>query len=269
MDAHVVSSHLHSAAQQLQSLWGEIAGLKAMAGSEQRLSAAAAVAAEGAQRLAKATEDKAAEEEKVKAERIAGGGKGEGLVPAVVPAVIPAVEEPAGEVMVGEAQSKKDLAVAAEAAEAAAAAVQVAWVFNWRAGGWWAPGRFESETHDFGNGVTGTLALQAVHIHGGIPDRASRAGGLPEHSHQVGYGIQGIDKCKVHVAISLLDKDDAILRQIFEDGSVTAPVEHDFKSYEAWGEFFTPTAEEKVQSVRADGSIRLRAFVSLFLDGAA
>ena len=64
-------------------------------------------------------------------------------------------------------------------------------------------------------------------------------------------------KCRVHITLSILDKYDKILREVNELGTAAAP---------SCAFSFTPTAEEKARSVRADGSIRLRADVRLFLD---
>ena len=125
-------------------------------------------------------------------------------------------------------------------------------MFNWRADGWGA-GRFESETHDFGGGVTGKCMIQI----------RSRSG------HFIGFRLQGLAKCRLHYTVSVLDKHDKTLYQVFEAGTAAAPVETDFTDGSYDGNYCTPTAEEKAQSVRADGSIRLRAVVSLFLDGAA
>ena len=71
--------------------------------------------------------------------------------------------------------------------------------------------------------------------------------------------------CLVHATFFLLDKNDQTLGPVLELGTATAPVEHDFAADDA-GEYFTATAADKAQAVRADGSIRLRAVVRLFLD---
>jgi len=80
--------------------------------------------------------------------------------------------------------------------------------------------------------------------------------------------IHGRPKVWVHITFSILDKNDKILRTVQKLGTAAKPVAHDFKNSVYWGSNFTPTAEEKAQSVRADGSIRLRAVVRLFLDHA-
>ena len=134
------------------------------------------------------------------------------------------------------------------------AASPTSWVFNWRADGW-GVGRYLSETHDYGQGVSGDCLLC------GSFD--------PEHSHFIGFAIKGQRKCRVHAKFSILDKDDKTLRTVHEIGTAAAPEEHEFDDDSFWGTDFTPTAEEKAQSVRADGSIRLRAVARLFLDSAA
>jgi len=138
---------------------------------------------------------------------------------------------------------------ASESEQRLAAASTTSWVFNWRADGW-GGGEFVSETHDFGDGVTGRC------IFGGSSH--------PEFSHYIGFTIDGRDKCRAHMTLSIPDKHDKTLRQVLETGTAAVPVERDFTAYE--GEHFTPTAAEKAQSVRVDGSIRLRAEVRLFLD---
>jgi hypothetical protein len=140
---------------------------------------------------------------------------------------------------------------ASESEQRLAAASATSWVFNWRAEGW-GGGNFETETHDFGDGVAGKCILQCS--------------SNPEHSHYIGYSIEGRDKCRLHATLSILDKHDKILRQVDKTGTAEAPNEKDFLASRYWGRSFTPTAAEKAQSVRADGSIRLRAEVRLFLD---
>jgi hypothetical protein len=74
-----------------------------------------------------------------------------------------------------------------------------------------------------------------------------------------------VTKCLVHATFSVLDNNDKVLRQIYEVGTATAPDIFDFKEF-VCEEYFTPTTEDKAQSLRADGSIRLRAVVRLFID---
>jgi len=130
------------------------------------------------------------------------------------------------------------------------------WVFNWRADSWY--GKFESETHTFVDGVTGHCVLQ----HSCAENRK-----IWGQSHFIGYQIQGLDKGRVHVTLSILDKNDQLLRTLLEEGTSAAPQETDFSKY--WGKDFTPTAEDMAQAARADGSIRLRVVLRLFLDGLA
>ncbi|KAJ1486642.1 hypothetical protein T484DRAFT_1943020 [Baffinella frigidus] len=144
---------------------------------------------------------------------------------------------------------------AAESEQCHAAASPTSWVFNWKADGW-GMGRFQSETRDFGAGVTGWCVLKVA-----SPDL--------EDSHFLGYYIQGNPgstfKCRTHVTFSILDKHDATLRTVFEVGSLEEPAAEEFKgmAFAGWG--FTPTEGEKAQSVRADGSVVLRAEMRLFL----
>ena len=133
-----------------------------------------------------------------------------------------------------------------------AAASPTSWVFNWRADGW-GPGSFESETRTFGEGVTVRCVLQNI------------TSTHPRHSHCIGCKIEGPSVCRVHVTFSILDKHDKALLRVFEMGTARAPREIDLTGDDLRGKFFTPTSDQ-AQSVRADGSIRLRAEVSLFLN---
>jgi hypothetical protein len=129
-------------------------------------------------------------------------------------------------------------------------------VFNWRADGW-GPGRFMSDSHDCGRGVTGECLLTCSLS--------------PDYSHFIGFELDGIDSCKVHASFSLLDRHDRILRRVHEFGTAAVPDEIKCSGRNSYsGRNFTPTAREQEQAVRADGSIRLRAVVRLFLeDGGA
>ncbi|KAJ1486644.1 hypothetical protein T484DRAFT_1890298 [Baffinella frigidus] len=157
---------------------------------------------------------------------------------------------------------------AAEREQCHAAASPMSWVFNWKADGW-GMGRFQSETRDFGAGVTGWCVLKAA-----SPDR--------EDSHFLGYYIYGdpdifygdprtTSSCRAHVTFSILDKHDNTLRRVHEIGTAAAPMRQGFLDdspdyYDYQGKDFTATEEEKAASVRADGSVRLRVEVRLFLD---
>ena len=125
------------------------------------------------------------------------------------------------------------------------------WVFNWRAGGWDNASTFRSEKHAFADGVQGYCSLQ----------KSSD----PSHSHFIGFALEGRAKHKHHATFSILDKHDKVLRQVHETGTATNPhvVE---KSKGVCGWDFTPTEEDKAGSVRADGSVRVRVVVRVFLD---
>ena len=88
----------------------------------------------------------------------------------------------------------------------------------------------------------------------------------PAHSHFIGYRIGGRDKCRLHVTLSILDKHDNTLCQLYQTGTAAAPVEKDFTTSPYFGRNFTPPAAGNAQSVRADSSSRLRAEVRLVLD---
>ena len=127
------------------------------------------------------------------------------------------------------------------------------WVFNWRASGWDNPFTHSSEKHAFADGVQGFCTLEKL----GDDD--------PAYSHFIGFGLDGRADFKIHATFSILDKHDKVLRQVDEVGTATNPDVVDDSSY-SWGTHFTPTEEDKAGSVRADGSVRLRAVVRVFLD---
>ena len=79
----------------------------------------------------------------------------------------------------------------------------------------------------------------------------------------MGVGFTKPVKCKVRATFYVLDKNDDIL---FEFG--TEPTTFDFEGVEL-SEHFTPTVEEKAQSLRADGSVRLHLKLRLIFDAAA
>ena len=128
--------------------------------------------------------------------------------------------------------------------------------FNWRAessvgcANGWGLGDFVSETCDLGESVVGSCALYPTID--------------PGHSHSFGVAFEGRAKFRVHATFSVLDKNDKALPRTVQLGTADKP--HQIKAGKFVGEDFTPTEEEKAQSVREDGSIRLRAVVRLFLD---
>ena len=138
------------------------------------------------------------------------------------------------------------LEAATESEQRHAAASQNVWVFNWRADGW-GDGEFESERHQFGDEVAVYCVLQYYPA---------------QEEHFIGLRISEIDQWKVHATFSILDKHDKTLRQVCELGTATEP--YKINHYDDDGIQFTPTPEEMAQSVRADGSVRLRAVVNLF-----
>ncbi|KAJ1481358.1 hypothetical protein T484DRAFT_1807676 [Baffinella frigidus] len=143
------------------------------------------------------------------------------------------------------------MVAAARSEQRHAAVSPTSWVFNWMAEGW-QPGTFKSETHAFGGDVRGFCVLVGRH----------------ENTY-IGFGTEGVGKCRVSATFSILDKHDKTLRQVHRLGTASAPVEIKSTDPNYSGTIFTPTAEEKAQSVRADGSIRVRAVVRICLDGAA
>ena len=75
---------------------------------------------------------------------------------------------------------------------------------------------------------------------------------------------------QVRARFSVLDVNDRILCDVFEigrDGPVELPGHVAFqRKVPSFGAGFTPTMLEKETSTRADGSIRVRAVVSIFLN---
>ena len=98
-----------------------------------------------------------------------------------------------------------------------AGALPTSWMFNWNADGW-GSGQFESETRDFGNGVAVKCYLEK---------------GLGEHLHSIGYSVTGLGRCRVHVTLSVLDKNGRTLRDFDEVGTSTVPAEVDFSHVQA------------------------------------
>jgi len=185
------------------------------------------------------------------------------------------------------------LQAASESEQRHAAASPTSWVFNWGADGWEAM-HSESETHDFGEGITGKWILETPCSYNSMTDKGilethDNASGhhcTLHHWHKIRFelseqrsrsdpGFPG-----VHATFSVLNKHDKTLREVFKVGTATepfkklwelqCPTEPDedsstlFLATQSNEEYFTPSAEEKAQSVRADGSVRLRAVVHLF-----
>jgi len=128
------------------------------------------------------------------------------------------------------------------------------WVFNWRADGWptgWE--QVKSESHDFGKGVAGACSIM---------------GFSGSCYMNVEFSGVAVGKCRVHAMFSILDTHDKTLGKIAECGTANTPqaLATSFsKSYVFAGTHLIVTAAEKARSVRADGSIRLRAEVRLFV----
>ena len=123
--------------------------------------------------------------------------------------------------------------------------------FNWRVDGW-SPGRFDSHVSNFGGGVVGFCCLFYSK--------------KEECSHFVGATFKGIGVCKTHTTFELLGPTDRCVRVVCTSGPLTAPTLKDYSKMNAFGINFTPTADDKTKSVRADGSFRMRAVIRLFRD---
>ena len=128
------------------------------------------------------------------------------------------------------------------------------WVFNWRADGWPSRtcGHVKSESHEFGRGVAGACSMMEL------------AG---SYYMSVDFSGVAMGKYRVHATFSILDKHDKTLGQVAEFGTANTPQALATITGKVFvGKQLNVTAAEKAQSVRADGSIRLRAVVRLFLD---
>ena len=126
------------------------------------------------------------------------------------------------------------------------AASPTSWVFNWRADGWGSDKTSYSAEHDFGGGLKGICSFHSYDDFGPC---------------WIDFNFTNVGKCSVQAFFSILGKDDKSLRE----GS-------GWEFYQPLSEghtanaHFLPEAEEETRSVRADGSIRLRAVVKIFMD---
>jgi len=120
----------------------------------------------------------------------------------------------------------------------------------------WSTGRdcrdMDSDTYTFTDGVRG---------------RCYNKKAQNEHTHWMGFALTEGPECTLHFKCSILDKNDKVLRVVsapgvsdFREPPVnTAPIGH------GMGAAFNLTAADKVWAVRADGSIKLRMVVHLYL----
>jgi hypothetical protein len=136
------------------------------------------------------------------------------------------------------------------------------WVLNWAADGGWGVGTFPSR-----------------YFHNDTAFCQLEPGYFP-HSHSIKFVMdKPNDQYKLHVSFDLLGTDDKITHHIGDFATAAAPRAPRFApgkrerhpaldSESAWeyAVSFSPTTAQKEASLRADGSIRLRVFVTLSTD---
>ncbi|KAJ1469361.1 hypothetical protein T484DRAFT_2026861 [Baffinella frigidus] len=123
------------------------------------------------------------------------------------------------------------------------------WVLNWAAAGGWDGGTFPSR-----------------HFHNDTAFCQLEPGRVP-YSHRIKIVMnKPNDQYKLHVSFDVLGTDDKIVHHIGDFATATAPRAPRFGKYPAFAVNFSPTTAQKKASLRADGSIRLRVFVTLSTD---
>ena len=125
-------------------------------------------------------------------------------------------------------------------------------VFTWSTNSKW--GRMKSDVYTFTGGLRG-------HCYNKNKSQNK------ENTHFMGFTLNEGPECTMHFKCSILDKNDKVLRVC------SAPEDSDFREppieTEAvglgMGAYFNLTAADKAGAVRADGSIKLRMVVHLYL----
>ena len=143
-------------------------------------------------------------------------------------------------------QSIATLEAAIESEQRHAAASPTSWVFNWQADGWGSDNTSYSMEHDFGRGFKGVCSFHSYDDFGPC---------------FIDFNFTSDGECRVQAFFCLLDKHDKPLRE-GSGWEFFQPLSEGHTAYAV----FLPTAEEETQSVRANGSIRLRAVVKIFMD---
>ena len=88
-----------------------------------------------------------------------------------------------------------------------------------------------------------------------------------EKTHIIGFIPEEGSVCTMHCKCSILDKNDKVLRVVSRPGDYDLrepPIETD-SLVEGIGPYFNLSAADKAGAVRADGSIKLRMAVLLYL----
>jgi hypothetical protein len=125
------------------------------------------------------------------------------------------------------------------------------WVLNWAADGGWRVGTFPSR-----------------YFHNNTAFCQLEPGTFP-HSHRIMLVMGSVEehgRCKLHVSFDLLGTDDKITHHIGDFATAAAPREPQWSLNPLSQVSFSPTTAQKEASLRADGSIRLRVFVTLSTD---
>jgi len=125
-------------------------------------------------------------------------------------------------------------------------------VFTWSTDCGW--GRVDSDAFTFTGGLRGRCYSYTNKLQ-------------KEYKHFMGFTLEEGPACTMHYKCSILDKNDKVLRV------VSRPEECDFRKPPAktgpvgrgYGALFEPTAADKAGAVRADGRIKLRMVVHLYL----
>ncbi|KAJ1491248.1 hypothetical protein T484DRAFT_1775196 [Baffinella frigidus] len=123
-------------------------------------------------------------------------------------------------------------------------------VFTWSTDRAWS--RNDSEKYTFTGGVRGRCFTSK-------PD-------AKDFKHFMGFTLEEGPECKMHYKCSILDADDKVFRVVSAEDSdfETAPTETAVVG-SLTGASFTLSAADKAGAVRADGSIKLRMVVHLYL----
>ena len=123
-------------------------------------------------------------------------------------------------------------------------------VFTWSTGSEWDA---TGDSYTFTGGVVGQC-FNLLHD-SGEPDEPN--------AHLIGFELEEGPACTMHFKCSILDKNDKVLRVVSD------PTDCDFQKppikTEELGAWFDLTEADKAGAVRADGSIKLRMVVHLYL----